>query len=656
VATIKDDENKNKNTELKPVGSATTTAQVNANTGSVTTNTANKNVNTKTSGLKGVDSSITDKFTGYSTPGEYMEAQIEADDALNGVNKANQSIGISSSTKAAMKQTFSVPTSVTEADAYLKNQLAAIQSGKTSYTDQVKDMMSQIQNREEFSYDVDNDPLFQQALASSMNSGKIAMQDTIGQAAALTGGYGSTYATTAGNQAYNAFIQDAYDNLPQYYQMAMEAYQMEGDELYRQLGMLTDADNTEYARMQNAYDTTSAYRDRRYDEAYTKYRDDKNDAFQMANLELSEDSLRLDGALGYYDAASTNSQIKYDRWSNEVDQALQYGQMLNNDYWQQTTFDEDVRQYEQDFAEEQRQFDQSYAQEDEHFYKGLEHDSSENQKDRDFSASESQKDRDWQDADREDTQSWNSSESQKDRDFTADESQKDRDFTSSENQKDRDFTSSENQKDRDWKDADREDTQAWNDASREDEQAWQDANREDTQAWNDASREDEQAWNDANREDQQAWNSYENSLNRNAKSSSSGGGGDGSVADSIPKDISSKASKFTNNGELNDYLANQVNSGNITEEQADYLYSVYETPTQDNSFNALQNRTWTLVDDGGKNGGGGIDKDAVVKDQYGNEYTMEELYGTARKTTSDEKARDWVLGLQESTGATKKKK
>ena len=40
----------------------------------------------------------------------------------------------------------------------------------------------------------------------------------------MTGGYGSTYATTAGNQAYNAFIEDAYDNLPQYYQMAMEAY------------------------------------------------------------------------------------------------------------------------------------------------------------------------------------------------------------------------------------------------------------------------------------------------------------------------------------------------------------------------------------------------------------------------------------------------
>ena len=81
--------------------------------------------------------------------------------------------------------------------------------------------MGQIQNRDKFSYDVDNDVLFQQYLASSMASGKTAMQDTMGQASALTGGYGSTYATSAANQQYNAYIQDAYNNLPEYYQMAM---------------------------------------------------------------------------------------------------------------------------------------------------------------------------------------------------------------------------------------------------------------------------------------------------------------------------------------------------------------------------------------------------------------------------------------------------
>ena len=85
--------------------------------------------------------------------------------------------------------------------------------------------MTQIQNREDFEYDVDKDPLFQQALASAMNSGKTAMQDTIGQASALTGGYGSTYATSVGNQAYNAYIEDAYNNLPEYYNMALQAYQ-----------------------------------------------------------------------------------------------------------------------------------------------------------------------------------------------------------------------------------------------------------------------------------------------------------------------------------------------------------------------------------------------------------------------------------------------
>jgi hypothetical protein len=41
---------------------------------------------------------------------------------------------------------------------------------------------------------------------------------------------------------------------------------------------------------------------------------------------------------------------------------MQYGQMLNNDYWSKTNFDEGVRQYEQTFAENVRQFDTSFAE------------------------------------------------------------------------------------------------------------------------------------------------------------------------------------------------------------------------------------------------------------------------------------------------------
>lgn len=332
---------------------------------------ADKNSSENATALGGVDKDTLGKvnstFTNSSTQ---TKAQGKVDNqSLLTENLLNQDKIISGKTQSAINSKFKTPTAVTEADAYLKGQLSKIQSGKTSYSDQINSLMSQISGREKFSYDVDNDPLFQQALASAMNSGKSAMDDTIGQASALTGGYGSSYATSAANQAYNAFIEDAYDNLPQYYQMALDAYNAEGDEMYRQLDMYNAADEKDYGRMLNAYDATGAYRDRLYNEAYQQFRDNKSDAFASANLQLNEYGQKVNNALAlqelYTSEADKLYEREYQQWSDEVNKAMQYAQMLNSDYWSQTNFDEGVRQYDQSFAEEQRQFDEKLAFEDE---------------------------------------------------------------------------------------------------------------------------------------------------------------------------------------------------------------------------------------------------------------------------------------------------
>ena len=326
------------------------------------------------------------------------KADKKSQNALSSLESlVNKEDIISDSVMNALNAQFVVPSAVTEADKYLAEQLGKIQSGKTSYSDQVRDMIDKIMNREKFSYDVDTDPLFQQALASAMNSGKQAMQDTIGQASALTGGYGSTYATTAGNQAYNAFIEDAYDNLPQYYQMDMEAYQMEGEEMYRQYSMLSTEDDKEYNRNVTAFDATSQYRNQIYNEAYTQYRDGINDAFAMANLQLNEHGQRVSDATNYYNATSDYSdklyQREYNSWLDSINNAWKTIELGNSDYWNQTNFDEGVRQ-----------FDANYAQNEDHFTRNQE-----------FQANESQKQRDWQ-----------TSEAEKDRAFTASENAKSR--------------------------------------------------------------------------------------------------------------------------------------------------------------------------------------------------------------------------------------
>lgn len=259
---------------------------------------------------------------------------------------------VSSGTWNALDTEFQVPEAVTEADAWLSGQLQKIQSGKTSYSDQVRDMMDKIMNREKFSYDVDKDPLFQQALASSMGSGQQAMQNTIGQASALTGGYGSTYATTAGNQAYNAFIEDAYDNLPQYYQMALDAYNMEGEEMYRQFGMVSELDDKEYNRNLTAFDATRQYRNQAYNEAYALHRDSVSDAYAKANLEISEHGQLMSDAVNHYnvtsDYADTLYAREFEKWNAEVGQAMQAVQMQHSDYWEKTKFDQEVQWHDEE--------------------------------------------------------------------------------------------------------------------------------------------------------------------------------------------------------------------------------------------------------------------------------------------------------------------
>ena len=196
--------------------------------------------------------------------------------------------GVDQSIMDRVNSQFQVSSAYTEAMTQVQALLDKINSGKTSYTDQIKDLMGQIQNREDFSYDVDSDQMFQQYLSSMMSAGQTAMQDTMGQASMLTGGYGSSYSQAVGNQAYNQQIQQAYDNLPEYYQMALQTYQAEGDEMYKQLSMLSEADAQEYARLVESYGANSDYANNMYNREYQAWSDDVANATNIAGMQNSD--------------------------------------------------------------------------------------------------------------------------------------------------------------------------------------------------------------------------------------------------------------------------------------------------------------------------------------------------------------------------------
>ena len=141
------------------------------------------------------------------------------------------------------------------------------------YEAQLEDLYKQITGREDFKYDVSDDMLYQQYKNQYTNMGRLAMEDTMGQAAALTGGYGSSYSQSVGQQQYDAYLQKLNEVVPELYGMAYQQYRDKGDALLNQYGMLGDLADDEYGKYQdslNQYWQNLSYLQGQADDAYNR--------------------------------------------------------------------------------------------------------------------------------------------------------------------------------------------------------------------------------------------------------------------------------------------------------------------------------------------------------------------------------------------------
>ena len=211
-------------------------------------------------------------------------------------------------------------------------------------------LLDQIQDRPGFSYDVGTDPLWDQYKQQYISQGRQAMMDTMGQAAALTGGYANSYAQTAGQQAYGDYLQKLNNRLPELYSMALERYRLEGDELLQQYELAARQEEQEYGiyqdsvdryfreleQLQEAYDTE---RKLDYDKwawdtefSYNQYRDQEADRQWKAEQE----------------AKAAENQQAYDRWLQEFN-------------YQKQQDERKYQQWLQEFQEEQWRYEQQWA-------------------------------------------------------------------------------------------------------------------------------------------------------------------------------------------------------------------------------------------------------------------------------------------------------
>ena len=126
---------------------------------------------------------------------------------------------------------------------------------------QIKEYLDKIMNRDKFSYNFNEDALYQMYKDQYIQQGQMAMMDTMGQAAAMTGGYGNSYAQTVGQQAYNQQLTELNNIIPELYQMAFDQYAYEGDQFYNQYGLLMDQENMDYGRYMDSYNMWADERD-----------------------------------------------------------------------------------------------------------------------------------------------------------------------------------------------------------------------------------------------------------------------------------------------------------------------------------------------------------------------------------------------------------
>ena len=197
---------------------------------------------------------------------------------------------------------------VQQAYALLQQQMGNKPGAYNSqWADQITGLIDQIINRKDFSYDLNGDALYQQYKDQYITQGKMAMMDTMGQAQAMTGGYGNSYAQSVGQQAYHAYLQKLNEVVPELYAMALDQYNQEGQDMLNQYSLLAAQDEADYGRyrdevsdyytqLQQLQDTYYTERDFDYgkwtdgrDFAYGQYADDRAYAYQQERDQVADE-------------------------------------------------------------------------------------------------------------------------------------------------------------------------------------------------------------------------------------------------------------------------------------------------------------------------------------------------------------------------------
>lgn len=272
---------------------------------------------------------------------------------------------------------YSPSQAVLAAQQYLNQQLANKPGAYVSkYDVQLDGLLSEMMHRGPFTYDANADPLYNIYKDLYIQNGRRAMQDTIGNAATLTGGYGSSYAQSAGQQMYNQYMEALNARVPELQQQAYQRYADEGDRMAQSWQMYNTLENQNYNQYRNtvsdwqterAIAQQAATQAEQFDRQQYQYDTTLRENQRQFNInetfrrdQLAEQARQFDANLA---EQIRQANLLDERERNKLaEQARQFDANLAENIRQfDQTLAEDQRQYNATLAENQRQYDSNLA-------------------------------------------------------------------------------------------------------------------------------------------------------------------------------------------------------------------------------------------------------------------------------------------------------
>ena len=227
------------------------------------------------------------------------------------------------------KPTFTLSDNYNTANGILEQHRAnSIGPYTPVYEDKADSWLSKYENRDPFSYDYNSDALYQQYKDQYIQQGQLAMMDTIGQASAMTGGYGNSYAQSVGQQAYNQYLNQLNDVGLELYDRAYNRYNQEGQDMLNMYGLYMDRE--QYERTKYQQDVENWYRedsrlqgiaDNYYNREWNEYTYNTNmdwNQYTMGRSEAREDFNRSENQK--WDTYLIGEEQNWDMYNRAEDQ------------------------------------------------------------------------------------------------------------------------------------------------------------------------------------------------------------------------------------------------------------------------------------------------------------------------------------------------